>query len=128
MEKGYQLHRKESPADSLRRISALQTARTTKILRDESVSLPERVHDARKRIKETRALIRLFRGSLGELFDEQNQHLRNAGRELAPYRDVTAVVEAIKALPPRASETVGRNAMRALRSIANERQRIQFAG
>ncbi len=127
MENGYQLHRKESLADSLRRICSWQTERAAKIFRDETISMEERVHEARKRIKETRALLRLFRGVLGDAFDDENHRFRDAGRELAPYRDATTVVEAIKALSPRVRETVGPKAMRALRTFANERQRAQFA-
>jgi CHAD domain-containing protein len=126
MEKGYQLHRKESLADSLRRICAWQTARTAKIVRDETKPLDERVHEARKRIKETRALLRLFRGALGDAFDDENHRFRDAGRELAPYRDTKTVVEAIKSLPPRVREAIGPKAMRALRNFANERQQAQF--
>jgi CHAD domain-containing protein len=128
MEKGYQLHRKESIDDSLRRICSWQTERMAKIFRDETKSLEERVHEARKRIKETRAVLRLFRGALGDAFDDANHQLRDAGRELAPYRDATTVVEAIKALSPRVREAVGPQSMRALRTFANERQRAQFAG
>ena len=128
MEKGYQLHRKESLADSLRRICAWQTERTAKIFRDESKSLQERVHEARKRIKETRALLRLFRGALGDAFDDENQWFRDAGRELATYRDTTSVVEAIKTLSPRVREAIGPRSLRALRAFANERQRAQFTG
>lgn len=128
MEKGYQLHRKESLGDSLRRICAWQTERIAKTFHDETKSLEERVHEARKRIKETRALLRLFRGTLGDALDDANHQFRDAGRELAPYRDATTVVEAIKALSPRLREAVGPKAMRALRAFANERQRAQFAG
>ena len=126
MEKGYQLHRGESLGESLGRICAWQTERAAKIVHDEAMSMKERVHEARKRIKETRALLRLFRGALGDAFDEENRRLRDAGRQLAPYRDTTTVVEAIKALSPRVRETVGPKAMRALRTLANERQRAQF--
>jgi CHAD domain-containing protein len=126
VEKGYQLHRAESLGESLRRICAWQTERTAKIFRDETKSLEERVHEARKRIKETRALLRLFRGALGDAFDEENRRFRDASRELAPYRDATAVVEAIKALSPRTRETIGPRSMRTLRTFASERQRAQF--
>jgi CHAD domain. len=127
MEKGYQIHRKESLADSLRRICTWQTERTTKIFRDETMSMRERVHEARKRVKETRALLRLFRGFLGDAFDDENRRFRDAGRELAPYRDTTTVVEAIRALPSGISDAIGRKAIRALRHIASDRQRAQFA-
>jgi CHAD domain-containing protein len=127
MEKGYQLHRRESPGDSLRRIWAWQAERTAKIFRDETMSMQERVHEARKRIKETRALLRLFRGALGDAFDEENRLLRDAGRELAPYRDSTTLVEAVKALSPRVRKTLGVRTMRVLRTFAKERQRAQFA-
>src|SRR5258707_14660926 len=126
MERGYQLDREESLGESLRRICAWQTERTAKIFRHETMSMEERVHEARKRIKETRALLRLFRGALPDAFDEENRRFRDAGRELAPYRDATTIVEAIKALTPRVRETVGPKAMRALRSFAKKRHRVQF--
>jgi CHAD domain-containing protein len=53
------------------------------------------VHDARKRLKETRALLRLVREPLGKSnFTQWNVQLRDLARELAEQRDAAAMVEA----------------------------------
>src|SRR5216683_2066314 len=60
--------------------------------------LEKRVHDVRKRIKETRALLRLVRPELGSQFDVENTWYRDAGRELSASRDSAALVGAIEKL------------------------------
>lgn len=67
----------------------------------------KRVHNARKRIKETRAVLRLVRGALGkESFAIENRWYRDAARELASARDAQAVIEALDKLeiPARAKK------------------------
>lgn len=58
----------------------------------------ERVHNARKRFKESRAAIRLIRFSLGEPFEIENAWFRDAGRRLAALRDADAALEAVDLL------------------------------
>src|ERR1051325_8843805 len=53
------------------------------------------VHDARKRMKEIRALLRAVRGPLGEQFAIESAWYRDAARALAPARDMEAVREAL---------------------------------
>lgn len=48
---------------------------------------PDRVHDIRKRIKKTRALLRLLRPGLGAVQPGANARLRAAGQALAHQRD-----------------------------------------
>ncbi|HET8798832.1 MAG TPA: CHAD domain-containing protein, partial [Thermoanaerobaculia bacterium] len=64
----YELHRDETPGAGVRRILREQIDRARGSLTDESAPLEKRVHDARKRFKETRALLRLVRGPLGAQF------------------------------------------------------------
>lgn len=56
------------------------------------------VHQARKRFKETRALLRLVREPLGKHFARDNKRLGDAGRALAASRDAAALVESWDAL------------------------------
>lgn len=56
------------------------------------------VHDARKRFKETRALLRMIRKPLGDRFAIENARFRDAGRALAESRDAEAVIEALEKL------------------------------
>lgn len=72
--------------------------RARDILVDPETSAEKRVHEARKRFKETRALIRLIRKPLGEHFAHENAWYRDAGRELAAARDADAVLAAMEKL------------------------------
>ena len=57
-------------------------------------ALDEAVHDVRRRLKETRALLRLVRPGLGEeVYASENTALRDLGRILSDVRDAAAVVE-----------------------------------
>ena len=56
------------------------------------------VHEARKRIKKVRALLRLVRDELGERYARENERLRDAARAVAPLRDASAVLESLKLL------------------------------
>ena len=57
------------------------------------------IHQARKRFKEIRAVLRLVRKPLGKkAFAAENQRIRDAARLLSSSRDVTAIVESWDAL------------------------------
>jgi len=63
----------------------------------------EAAHDARKRTKKVRALLRLARPGLGEkVYRRENKALRDAARVLSPVRDAWVLVEALDDLvtPP----------------------------
>lgn len=77
-------------------LERLQKAQTALLLPAE-----ERVrgiHQARKRIKETRALLRLVRKPLGKHYKRENRRLRDINRRLSDMRDAGALVEAWDAL------------------------------
>ena len=52
----------------------------------------EGVHQARKRFKELRALLRLVREPLGDSFQRENRCARDLGRALAESREATAML------------------------------------
>src|SRR5438105_3999997 len=56
------------------------------------------VHEMRKRIKETRSLLRLIRTPLGAAFATENDWYRGMARELSAARDAEAVGEAMERL------------------------------
>jgi CHAD domain-containing protein len=59
----------------------------------------EAVHDARKRIKKTRALLRLARPAMrADAFRAYNRELRDQGRALSGARDAEVLVQTIDAL------------------------------
>ncbi|HUP47693.1 MAG TPA: CHAD domain-containing protein [Thermoanaerobaculia bacterium] len=67
-------------------------------LLDEQQAPEERIHNARKRFKESRAAIRMIRFPLGDRFDIENAWFRDAGRRLAALRDADAALEAADTL------------------------------
>jgi CHAD domain-containing protein len=113
----YELRKDETPGAGVRRILGEQIDRARTSLTDESAPVEKRVHDARKRFKETRALLRLVRGPLGAQFAIENAFYRDLGRELAAARDAEAVIEALEKLDvPRAVAARVRNTLRARQS------------
>ncbi|HEX2832763.1 MAG TPA: CHAD domain-containing protein [Thermoanaerobaculia bacterium] len=99
----YAFEQTETIGSAVARIMDEQIVRARENLTDETSPIETRVHDARKRFKETRALLRLIRGPLGEQFAVENAWFRDAGRELAASRDAEAVIEALEKLELHAS-------------------------
>lgn len=113
------LHRKESLEKAFRRIADRQLTRAANALTVDDLAVEARVHEARKRFKESRALMRLYRDALGDAFDEQNRWYRDAGRLLAPYRDASATVSAVDAIDDEATK--------ALRTVVRDRRDALYA-
>lgn len=60
------------------------------------------VHEARKDVKKTRALLRLCRGDLGDAtYRQENRELRDAGRELSVVRDADVLGDTVDGLSER---------------------------
>lgn len=91
---GYSFEQGESVAEGATRIIRDQLAEAiidlTDVITDDP---PEAVHDCRKRLKKIRACARLVRPVLGDSYDAVNRHARDAGRELSPLRDATALAK-----------------------------------
>jgi CHAD domain-containing protein len=56
------------------------------------------VHEARKRVKKVRAILRLLRPALGRHYAQENDRLRAAARQLSSLRDADAVLKTFAAL------------------------------
>jgi CHAD domain-containing protein len=70
--------------------------------------LHEGVHEARKRIKKLRGLLRLLRKPLGKsAFARENTYFREVARGLSELRDATALIEALDALEAAEPELPG---------------------
>lgn len=90
------LQRRGAVANEVRRVAARQRDRALSDLRGEDHDVA--VHDARRRIKELRALVKLIRPAAPHVFDRENPVLRDAGRRLSEVRDAAAKVEALDRL------------------------------
>jgi hypothetical protein len=122
----YELRDDETPIEALRRIVAEQMLGTAAGLRDPAIDTARRVHDSRKRFKEIRALLRLFRDPLAEQFALENHWYRDAARELADYRDADAVVAAVNNLSPKVKQHLGPDTMRRLRNVSRSEHRAIY--
>jgi CHAD domain-containing protein len=99
----YAIERTETLHGAVQRIMDEQIVRARDTLDDPKAPAADRVHDARKRFKEIRALLRLVREPLGDQFAHENAWFRDAARNLAAARDADAVIEALDKLAlPRA--------------------------
>lgn len=91
----YRFKRHESVVDAVQRIIHEQAGRAADVLEDAGSSREEAIHDARKRIKKLRSLLRLLRG--GGLrkgrYRRENTRLRRLAHRLAQARDAQSLIE-----------------------------------
>src|SRR3954469_8087665 len=87
------------------------------VLRDEQADDPVgAVHQARKNVKKSRALLRLVRAELGDkTYRRENRRLRDAARTVAHVRDADVMVETAEALRERYSGRLPARAFNDLR-------------
>ncbi len=99
----YELSFDEPPAESVQRVRREQLEAAADGLAHGHEDDPvEAVHDARKRIKKTRALLRLARpGMKSKAFRRHNRALRDTGRGLSGARDADVVAETVDLLAER---------------------------
>jgi len=77
--------------EDLRAIAVEQIDGARAVLVQEELPVAKRVHEARKHLKKARAVLRLLRAQLGELYTAANRRLRDTGRRLSAARDATVV-------------------------------------
>jgi CHAD domain-containing protein len=108
----YQLAPAAPLARELRRVAREQTEAALAQLDGDPDS--GRVHDARKRVKKLRSVLRLARDPLGKRVYSQHQRtLRDAGRRLSAIRDADVLVRAAERLQEHVAPN-GRDALAAL--------------
>ena len=91
----------ETPAEAVERVRREQLAAAAESLRDGDDPI-EAIHDARKRIKKTRALLRLARPGLKkDEYRRRNRALRDTGRGMSANRDADVLVETVELLAER---------------------------
>ena len=97
---GYRFGRDDESVEAgLRRIAREQLTRALSAL-DKGDALHEGVHDARKRVKKLRGLLRLVRPGF-KAYRRENSGLRDAARTLSGLRDHAAMIEALDRLAAR---------------------------
>src|SRR6266550_1342942 len=85
---------------------------------DAGLDPDEATHDARKRTKKLRALLRLVRPELGEdVYRRENGALRDAARRLSPVRDAWVLVEALDDLVTPPADQLSAESVAGLRAV-----------
>ncbi len=85
------------------------------------------VHDARKRLKELRALLRLIHAPLAATFELENAWYRDMAHELSAARDAEAVLEAVTRLIEAADDPTVRNSLRRAKRRLARRKRAEIS-
>jgi len=121
---GFRLKSGQSVSNEVRRI----VLRQLDLAASELVSIgdpesDEAVHDARRRVKKIRAIIRLVRPVLDKPY-RSDPDLRRVSRMLAPVADGKGVIDTLNELPHRYRKQLPRKTTAAIRSdlIAREKQ------
>jgi CHAD domain-containing protein len=97
----YGLSFDDDPAGSVERVRREQLEGAAESLEGGEDPV-EAIHDARKRLKKTRALLRLARPSLTRTaYRKRNRALRDAGRAMSGTRDADVLVETVDLLAAR---------------------------
>ena len=91
----YRLKAEESVSKEIKRIASEQIEKAIDELSDSNeLGVDEAVHQTRKRLKKTRAVIRLVRDRLGEKsYQQENALYRNLGRKLSDLRDAKVQIK-----------------------------------
>jgi CHAD domain-containing protein len=112
----YRIKHGESVPEGVRRIAREELGTAAQCLRGKNgADADERVHEARKSLKKTRALLRLIRPSLGDVYAAENDRLREAGRKLSPIRDAAVMPQVFDHLRERIDKKAGGGSLAAIR-------------
>lgn len=123
----YRIRKGESATAAVVRIAEdrLDRAREylQKGLEDDPVTA---IHEARKDLKKTRAVLRLIRDPLGkDRYRRDNARLREAGRELSDTRDATVKMDTLEALAERYGDELPGGARELSGELESEQRAIQ---
>lgn len=90
----YSLDLDEPLGDEVRRIASGRLSDAAALLRNQPDGLDNAIHDARRHIKQCRALYRLIASGAKDFQKVENERLGDVGRRLSHLRDAKALVEA----------------------------------
>ena len=104
--------------ESVRQIARDELTEAIRLLRDDYAEDPvTAVHEARKNLKKTRALLRLARAGLGKAtYRGENAAIRDAARLISGARDADVMVQTVDLLAERDDARVSADELAALRS------------
>jgi len=114
---GYAFDVDGSAADAVRRITGEQVERAVSTLGDAGDDdFGAAVHDARRRAKKLRGLIRLVRPALGDAYAPANEAFRDAARQLSGARDADAALATFDDLVAASADRLPEGGLRSVRA------------
>jgi CHAD domain-containing protein len=120
----YSFETQESVPQSISRVVLEQIDGAIQDLTNEAIDRHEGVHEARKRFKMIRAVLRLIRGELGEAYQQESTEFREFGKKLSAVRDAEAMVETFDKLNQRLKQRIGMEAFPVIRDNLIRRRQI----
>ncbi len=125
----YKLDRRESVPVAVKRIARQQVQRAVCELTDDRADRHEAVHQSRKRFKKVRAVLRLVRDELGDVYTRENAWYRDTAHRLSRVRDAEAMIETFDRLRQRfPDELAGRPSLAIRELLKARRARIAQEG
>ncbi len=123
----FELKRKETVPDGIRRIISERIDKALDVLDSRKIVRDEAVHKARKRFKEVRGVLRLVRNELGEKqFRRENRTFRDASRPLSKVRDAKVLLDTLDELAARYGIIRSSGSFRRLRvALAARRRQVR---
>jgi CHAD domain-containing protein len=103
----YRLEPEEAVPAGVRRVVRERIDRALDELTSPQIDRHAGVHEARKRFKEIRAVLRLMRGEIDAYVPFENAFYRDSGRKLAEARDAQAMLESLEKLRDRFADETG---------------------
>jgi CHAD domain-containing protein len=117
----FAVKRSQSVPSNIKRIVRRETERALADLR--APADDETIHEARKRFKKVRAVLRLVRAELGEkTYGRENTCFRDAGRPLTEMRDAKALLETLDDLPLECARAISARTLTAVRQALEARR------
>ena len=113
----YRLKASESVSKGIKRIAKEQIDKAISDLSvTDEISVDRAVHQARKRLKKTRAVVRLVRDRIGkDLYKQENARYRDLGRKLANLRDAKVQIGTLDNLTARFRNAIAEDAFKDIR-------------
>lgn len=124
--RAYRLKRSETVAEGMCRIATGRAGNALERLRGIDPADPDfadAVHGARKDLKKLRTVLRLLRDQLGEDYEAESHHYRDAGRILSGSRDAQVKLETLDALAERSTSLPAEAAADWREALRRERDR-----
>jgi CHAD domain-containing protein len=121
----FRILRYESVEHAVRRIAGEQIDKAISETEKVGGDSHETIHQVRKRCKKIRALIRLIRPQLREIYDLENAWYRDSAKSLSKLRDAQTIVESFESLMTRVEDPIDREAYAAVRrQLILHRERV----